>query len=143
MQSKCATEERETNNTTWGKFAEHIFNSQICVVLTSKDRIDGAFEPWISRLLSTLLELFPLPSGLEIIPRAELPPPRVALLSADEITLQNTVEPLDSDSNHYTAVLKCNKRITAEDWFQDVRHFELKFEDQIRCIFRVFILKLN
>ncbi|KAF9231055.1 hypothetical protein BU15DRAFT_90988 [Melanogaster broomeanus] len=34
-------------------------------------------------------------------------------------------DPLDADPCYWDVTVQCNRRITADDWFQDVRHFEL------------------
>ncbi|KAF9560334.1 riboflavin synthase domain-like protein [Agrocybe pediades] len=93
--------------------------------------IDGALQPWTDGLLKVLLELCPLPQGIEIIPDNTLPPPRVLLRSVSEKILEVNVEPLKADLQYHKATVKENKRITASDWNQDVRHLEFEFEDNI------------
>ncbi|KAJ7678562.1 hypothetical protein B0H17DRAFT_1161341 [Mycena rosella] len=66
--------------------------------------LDGALEPWMGKVLDALLRSYPLPDHLEIIPAATVPSARVS----------------------------CNTRITAEDWYQDVRHLEFDFDEEIR-----------
>ena len=41
-------------------------------------------------------------------------------------------DPLSLDKQYHTAKLLCNRRITSPDWYQDVRHIELSFDDEIR-----------
>jgi sulfite reductase alpha subunit-like flavoprotein len=36
------------------------------------------------------------------------------------------------DEKYHTAVVKCNTRITAEDWFQDVRHCEFSLKEDVK-----------
>ncbi|EFI26889.1 NADPH-ferrihemoprotein reductase [Coprinopsis cinerea okayama7 len=91
--------------------------------------IDGALFPWVEKLLGTLLQLAPLPSPIELSDTSELPPPRVALESAQDVT---STDPVREDTRYNDAVVKTNTRITAEDWYQDVRHIEFEFEDDIR-----------
>ncbi|KAG2005800.1 NADPH-ferrihemoprotein reductase [Coprinopsis cinerea AmutBmut pab1-1] len=91
--------------------------------------IDGALFPWVEKLLGTLLQLAPLPAPIELSDTSELPPPRVALESAQDAT---TTDPVREDTRYHDAVVKTNTRITAEDWYQDVRHIEFEFEDDIR-----------
>ncbi|KZT67892.1 riboflavin synthase domain-like protein [Daedalea quercina L-15889] len=94
--------------------------------------IDGAFEPWLRKLTHTLLEFYPLPPLLDIQSADGLPPPRVSITDSDARTLAAYQHPLDDDPQHYTATVSCNRRITAEDWYQDVRHFELDFDEDVR-----------
>ena len=76
----------------------------------------------------------PIPDGLEAQSADGLPPPRVSIADADPQTLAACEDPLHSDTTHYTATVSCNRRITADDWYQDVRHFELDFDEDIRCV---------
>ncbi|KAJ7914880.1 hypothetical protein B0H13DRAFT_2232043 [Mycena leptocephala] len=80
--------------------------------------VDGALESWTEKILQTLLLNYPLPPNVEIIPAATIPPPRVSMARIPCF---------------YSATVKCNTRITAEDWYQDVRHLEFDFKDEIRC----------
>ncbi|KAG1797098.1 riboflavin synthase domain-like protein [Suillus plorans] len=84
--------------------------------------VDGALDPWIECLLEVLIQLYPLPHEQDNIP-AGRPPPRVSLSNVASDTSLNP-DPLDEDTKFHTASVKCKRRITAEDWFQDVRHFE-------------------
>ncbi|KAG1894560.1 riboflavin synthase domain-like protein [Suillus fuscotomentosus] len=74
--------------------------------------------------------LYPLPHEQDNVP-AGRPPPRVSLNNIGSDTSLNP-DPLDEDTKFYTASVKCNRRITAENWSQDVRHFEFSFEDDIK-----------
>ncbi|OAX32629.1 riboflavin synthase domain-like protein [Rhizopogon vinicolor AM-OR11-026] len=92
--------------------------------------IDGALDPWVEHLLEVLLHLYPLPSphGQDTIPVGR-PPPRV---SVRDVASDSSPVPLDEDEKYHTALVKCNTRITAEDWFQDVRHFEFSFKEDVK-----------
>ncbi|KZP05434.1 riboflavin synthase domain-like protein, partial [Athelia psychrophila] len=94
--------------------------------------IDGALDPWISDLLEALLLLYPLPPGIEIIPRNEIPPPRVSLSTVTAEDDPHSESPLSVDKEFHTATIKCNTRISAADWSQDVRHFEFEIPDDIQ-----------
>ncbi|KAF9007017.1 hypothetical protein BDQ17DRAFT_1324286 [Cyathus striatus] len=94
--------------------------------------IDGVLQPWTETLLGTLLNLFALPEGTEIIPATAVPPPRVSLIETSQSTLNEVKDPQEHDSRYHVASVKLNKRITTEDWFQDVRHLEFEFEDDIQ-----------
>ncbi len=47
---------------------------------------------------------------------------------------EESLDPLVQDAVYHHATLKCNKRITAEDWYQDVRHFQFSFEEDIQYV---------
>ncbi|TFK37556.1 hypothetical protein BDQ12DRAFT_652582 [Crucibulum laeve] len=91
--------------------------------------IDGALQPWVSKLLDILLQLSPLPPGVDIIPVNDVPQPRVMLKESLRSTLDREQDALESDIRYHLATVKKNERITAADWFQDVRHLEFSFED--------------
>ena len=80
-------------------------------------------------MLETLVQLAP---GRELAEVPAVPPSRVVLEPAAEEELKGTVDPFQADSRYYEATVKSNRRITAEGWNQDVRHFEFEFEDDIR-----------
>jgi hypothetical protein len=70
-------------------------------------------------------------SHLPLLPPEELPTPRVALLSATSEELLDEPDPLVGDGRYHTFELVRNERITADDWYQDVRHFEFRCQDDI------------
>ncbi|GBE87307.1 NADPH-dependent diflavin oxidoreductase 1 [Sparassis crispa] len=94
--------------------------------------VDGAFEPWIAKLEDVLLAMYPLPPDVVIPPADSLPPPRISLSDADGPSSSALKDPLALDRRYNTATMSCNRRITAEDWYQDVRHFEFDFEEDVR-----------
>ncbi|KIK57477.1 hypothetical protein GYMLUDRAFT_229030 [Collybiopsis luxurians FD-317 M1] len=91
--------------------------------------IDGALEPWLDSLSASLLELLPLSPGQEITSPETTPPPRVSLVKHAD--LQDVPNPLQYHTEYHTATVRYNTQITAQDWFQDVRHLEFDFEDDI------------
>ncbi|KDR73969.1 hypothetical protein GALMADRAFT_250695 [Galerina marginata CBS 339.88] len=93
--------------------------------------IDGALEPWADGLLNTLLEISPLPAGIEITSANTLSPARVSLTATSQ-SAPELSDPLKSDLQYHAAVVKTNDRITAADWYQDVRHLEFDLEDNIQ-----------
>jgi sulfite reductase alpha subunit-like flavoprotein len=99
---------------------------------TGVARIDGELDTWTQLLLDTLLDLHPLPSGMEPIPTGRLHPSRVTLLEASELNTGHVPDRLVADKNYHTAVVSCNRRITAADWFQDVRHMEFTFQSDLQ-----------
>ena len=99
--------------------------------------IEDGFERWLADLLSTLLELYPLPDDMAVIPPNMIYPPRIALTPTNPPTNPAPL-PIDTDPEYYTATLVGNKRITALDWTQDVRNFEFEFEDDLSYVFCYF-----
>ncbi|KAF9219893.1 riboflavin synthase domain-like protein [Gyrodon lividus] len=91
--------------------------------------IDGALDPWIEQLLETLLQLYPLYDPLTKLPKLEKPPPRVRTVTVPSET--KCSDPLDTDQSYWDVTVKCNRRITADDWFQDVRHFEFLSDQEL------------
>lgn len=85
-------------------------------------------------LLETLLRLFPLPPGTSVISEENVPPPRVSMTEATADALKVCTDPLQDDGTFHTALVKVNRRITADGWYQDVRHLEFDFEDDIRYV---------
>ncbi|EKM53089.1 uncharacterized protein PHACADRAFT_259251 [Phanerochaete carnosa HHB-10118-sp] len=89
--------------------------------------MDGALDPWMKSLSDTLLELFPLPSGLEIKPDVILEP-RVSIIEGEPAALWPDTGLF---KGYHTATVSSNTRITAPDWYQDVRHFDLDFDEDL------------
>ena len=77
--------------------------------------------------------MFPLSSEFDPISVDKCPPPRVLLKNmAQSIWDSSYSDTAKTGNNSYKAVVKVNDRLTAQDWFQDVRHIELDFEDDIK-----------
>ncbi|KAJ3508725.1 hypothetical protein NMY22_g16521 [Coprinellus aureogranulatus] len=93
--------------------------------------IDEVLHPWTETLLKTLLQLAPLPSGIEPVLNTT-PPSRVVLEETTADRLDEVVDPLLKDERYHQAWVKANDRITAPDWYQDVRHFEFDFQDEVQ-----------
>jgi|SRR6267154_6457564 len=92
--------------------------------------VDGALDPWVEDLLEVFLQLYPLPHEQDnISPGRPLPRVSMSELKSDDSL---NPDPLDEDKKYHTTSVKCNRRITAEDWFQDVRHFEFSFAGDIK-----------
>ncbi|GBE80343.1 hypothetical protein SCP_0300580 [Sparassis crispa] len=76
---------------------------EVCARDEGDDRhrlgVDGAFELWVDKLEDVLLALHPSR-------------PTCALMG-----------PLLLDYRYHTAAMSCNRWITVEDWYQDLRHF--------------------
>ncbi|OJA08314.1 hypothetical protein AZE42_13142 [Rhizopogon vesiculosus] len=94
---------------------------------------DDALYPWVEHLLEVLHHLYPSPSPYEqdTIPVGR-PPTGV---SVRDVASNSNPVPLDEDEKYHTstALVECNStRITAEDWFQDVRHLEFSFKEDVK-----------
>ncbi|KAI5980915.1 riboflavin synthase domain-like protein [Pisolithus albus] len=86
-------------------------------------------EPWIENLLETLFRSYPLDPDVGKLRPPSKPPPRV--ITTDVASALETLEPYGADPNYFGVMVRCNRRITAEDWFQDVRHFEFVSDRRI------------
>ena len=95
-------------------------------------RIDGALQPWTDGLVGALVGHFPLPPDAVITPVDDVPPPRVLLTPVSQTDLKISEDPLKADLQYHKATIKANERITAADWYQDVRHLKFGFEDDIK-----------
>ncbi|KAL0571445.1 NAPDH-dependent diflavin reductase [Marasmius crinis-equi] len=91
--------------------------------------LNGALDPWIKNLFEALLQVLPLPPGLEAHPADETPPARVSISAASPSPLVD--DSLNGAKGYHDCVVTCNDRITAEDWYQDVRHLEFTFREDI------------
>ncbi|KAJ7183107.1 riboflavin synthase domain-like protein [Mycena filopes] len=89
--------------------------------------MDGALESWMERIQQSLLLLYPLQPDVEVIPATTIPPARVSMVPDIASTSSSSVK-----SGFYTSTVRCNTRITAGDWYQDVRHLEFDFEEDIQ-----------
>jgi sulfite reductase alpha subunit-like flavoprotein len=85
----------------------------------------------MDNIMQALLLTYPLPDNVEIIPAAAIPAARVTMVE-DPSFIPSSSPPLNP--GFYSATVKCNNRITAGDWYQDVRHFEFDFDDDIRHV---------
>eukprot|EP00123_Amoebidium_parasiticum_P003611 comp14899_c1_seq1/m.11448 comp14899_c1_seq1/g.11448 ORF comp14899_c1_seq1/g.11448 comp14899_c1_seq1/m.11448 type:complete len:602 (-) comp14899_c1_seq1:75-1880(-) len=101
--------------------------------------IDGELDPWLDGMWLTLLQLYPLPSGKEIIRSDVKPEPRfnpaiMMALGGEPVPEFRGVDAFApgteaacySRDQPISVRLKTNRRLTAEDHWQDVRHFELE-----------------
>ena len=78
-----------------------------------------------------LLQIYPLPDGIQQDPLDGLPPPRVAITDADKDAQITRKDPLVADREYHTATVVVNRRITADGWYQDVRHFEFELAEDV------------
>ena len=116
------------NSTISGESSIITLNSRL---LTRASRIEGALSPWIEKLSAVLLQVYPLLDDLERESLDGLPPPRVTITDADKNARITRKDPLVVDREYHTATVVVNRRITAEDWYQDVRHFEFELAENV------------
>jgi len=90
----------------------------------------------MDKLLEALLQLYPLPSGATLVSEDELPLARVSIEETTPEALKGCNDPLEDDNEFHIATVRVNKRVTAKDWFQDVRHLEFDFKDDIQSVYR-------
>ncbi|KAJ7220021.1 hypothetical protein GGX14DRAFT_432806 [Mycena pura] len=88
--------------------------------------VDEALESWLDKIMQVLVQAYPLPPDLEIIPAAAVPPARASMVQDTEL------DPPTPTGGFHLTTLRCNTRITAEDWYQDVRHLEFDFDEDIQ-----------
>ncbi|OWY92727.1 NADPH-dependent diflavin oxidoreductase, partial [Phytophthora megakarya] len=109
----------------------------------------GALNPWLEKLWTAVLQLYPMPEGSTIDDSPKPIEPRYSIklhAAGDKETQEaKTLTPRTDDSRFYapprTAVGKekgiylapviVNTRITAQDWEQDVRHVEFDISDGV------------
>ncbi|RPA79691.1 riboflavin synthase domain-like protein [Ascobolus immersus RN42] len=93
--------------------------------------VDSLFIEWAKVLCDKLLQLFPLPPGVEVMPEDATIPPKWTLQPA---STDSTLHPAPAGvstfdfslrPNSITATITKNERVTPETHFQDVRLFEL------------------
>lgn len=87
------------------------------------------------QLFSVLEALLPGPVDGIIGDPDALPPPRISMSGFSGRKSNFAGDPLADFSDYHLATVRRNDRITAADWFQDVRHIEFEFEDDITYVF--------
>ncbi|CAH0491784.1 unnamed protein product [Peronospora farinosa] len=111
----------------------------------------GALNPWLEKLWAAVLQLYPLPEG-QIVDDSPKPiEPRYSVTihgtRETEVDVAKGLTPRTDESSFYApprtsvgrekgiywARVVENKRITAEDWEQDVRHLEFDI-DSSSCV---------
>ncbi|CAO3587995.1 unnamed protein product [Absidia cylindrospora] len=90
--------------------------------------LDGALLPWMAKLWENVMLKYPLSHGQECIPDDRLLPPSFRMLFVDNVSDPYLLrEPINAPGE-FDMNVASNKRITAEDHFQDVRHVVLTSE---------------
>lgn len=102
----------------------------------SSEGIERMFDAWHALVAENLLALRPLKPGEQVIPHDVLLPPRYTL-EVDESKLKKIAEPAEaalSREGVLTGRVSGNKRMTASDHFQDVRHLCVESETPISYV---------
>jgi hypothetical protein len=76
--------------------------------------------------------MFPLPPGVNVTPATDMPPPRILLSPVPRNMLEEQKDSFEADLLYHRGVVRVNKRTTALDWYQDVRHIEIGFDHDIQ-----------
>ena len=85
----------------------------------------------MEEMFETLLTNYPLPDSLQVLPASQLPDPRISIAVQEEATVTPLL-PEEPATVYHDAVLIKNERITAPDWYQDVRHLTLTFKEDLK-----------
>lgn len=106
-------------------------------------RIDTTLDKWLTGLWDCLLATFPIPEGLDIIPKETLPPP---WLKIEPVPHQNGhtnghAHPQEEDL-FFTTLLR-NDRATSDDHFQDVRYIEFGVDRDLEYVSVPFIQSID
>jgi hypothetical protein len=84
----------------------------------------------MEEMFDTLLTIHPLPNGLGILPASQLPEPRTKLV-IQEAEAVTPLVPEEPATIYHDAVLIRNDRVTAPEWYQDVRNLTFFFKDDL------------
>ncbi|KAJ1940759.1 NAPDH-dependent diflavin reductase [Linderina macrospora] len=87
--------------------------------------LDGALDPWLEELWGELMKTYPMSEP--VIPDSVTPDPTFAIEFADGCT--ENLHATASEPEHLVR-LALAERITAEEHFQDVRHFRFEFDGE-------------
>ncbi|KAG0144216.1 hypothetical protein CROQUDRAFT_660286 [Cronartium quercuum f. sp. fusiforme G11] len=94
--------------------------------------IDTTLIPWLASLWPTLLELMPLPLGLTILPDTDLLPARFTLKPCEHAQVSSSAAlPVFSPT---IATLSMNRRLTPIEHWQDTRHLEFDFGEDLNFL---------
>ena len=94
---------------------------------------DFVIDPWLDNLWKKLLEMFPLPVGLEPISSDLLPESKFKLVFEDfGQVLENQILSEYGPNNPFLAKLTLNERQTAQDHFQDTRLIEFEICQELQ-----------
>nr|XP_039265010.1 NADPH-dependent diflavin oxidoreductase 1-like isoform X1 [Styela clava] len=91
---------------------------------------DATVDPWVTGMWTSLLEMYPLPTGVLNPLEGSLPPPRFEIYNDDELYLmEKKIKVTDKGSfcrnNPFQAGVKSNVRVTPDNHFQNTVHVVL------------------
>lgn len=95
------------------------------------DSVESTFPGWLDQLMASIDPLFPPEAGFTSHALDTVPPPRIRLEKVGSTSAANghtEQAPLLWTEDASWAKLVRNERVTAEDWYQDVREVELELE---------------
>ncbi|KAI8089420.1 uncharacterized protein BX664DRAFT_332981 [Halteromyces radiatus] len=87
--------------------------------------LDGALLPWMDGLWKNVMTKYPLPDTMKCIPDDELLSPSFRMSFIDQVSDPTLLQESSNIPGEFDMELLDNKRITAADHFQDVRHIAL------------------
>ncbi|GAA5973540.1 hypothetical protein JCM11641_007108 [Rhodosporidiobolus odoratus] len=95
--------------------------------------IESTLPKWLDSLLAAIDPLYPPPSGFAKLPQNAVSPARVRLEKVAASTAANGSATVDKNPVPWAedcrwSRLVENRRVTADDWYQDVRAVELEIE---------------
>ncbi|CAO3630443.1 unnamed protein product [Cunninghamella echinulata] len=88
--------------------------------------LDGALLPWMDGLWKNIMEKYPLPENTTMIPDNELLPASFHMEFIDQVQEKVLLEEPPNHPGEFDMTVIENKRITADDHFQEVRHIVLR-----------------
>ena len=86
------------------------------------------------KLFTSLEEFLPPPPNKEFADPHTLLPPRTHISSVSGPSSSNSglnSHNVIKGTGYHSVTVNCNKRITAMDWYQDVRHIELNLGEEV------------
>ncbi|KAK4055080.1 NAPDH-dependent diflavin reductase [Microbotryomycetes sp. JL201] len=90
--------------------------------------VESTFPQWMDQLFAKIDNLHPLPQGVQPTPEHETPPARVRMRRIADQRAAKRTRPMWAGDARWARIGE-NARVTAQDWFQDVRSLELRIED--------------
>lgn len=96
--------------------------------------LDAAINPWLENLWPMILQMFPLPEGIQPLSPDFLPPAKYSVTKIDSVTSTAHQSPTShppyySAKNPYNAEVSQNVRVTSAEHFQDVRLITFDLND--------------
>lgn len=106
-----------------------LITSFLLSALNALDSAQGALDTWIPQLFTAVDNAHLPPPDITFQSMDSLPPPRISITESD-LPFASSTKPVRRYDD-YRATVRVNRRITAPDWYQDVRHIELDLEEYV------------